>query len=191
MTFDDAWPAIDSIGGFYERDEMYLLWNAVRSIPATDGPINVAEVGCEKGRSTSCILMALEGRPHKMYVVDPFLDHPDEPIEQMFFENIVWATEDGADVDLVRKKTENLDPADIPKQLHFVHVDGCHLFNEVQKDCRYFAPRVVVGGMMAFHDYGRASLPGVKQAVDRSMFDLAGWRWMGLVGTCLILERAA
>ncbi len=47
----------------------------------------------------------------------------------------------------------------------FVHVD-VDLYQSVKDALDYFYPRLIVTGMMIFDDYGFATTPGAKQAID-------------------------
>lgn len=40
----------------------------------------------------------------------------------------------------------------VPDQLHFVFIDGCHDINHVMLDFLHYGDRVVANGMVAFHD---------------------------------------
>lgn len=47
----------------------------------------------------------------------------------------------------------------------FAHID-VDIYRAVHDCCRFVFPRLVVGGMMLFDDYGFPSCPGARQAVD-------------------------
>ena len=59
----------------------------------------------------------------------------------------------------------------MPEQDRFemVFVDGDHSQDSVTADARAWLPAIRPGGIIAFHDYGRESLPGVKAGVDAVM----------------------
>lgn len=48
----------------------------------------------------------------------------------------------------------------------FVFIDATHTYPEVLADINRWWPRVRPGGVMALHDYGHHSFPGVKEAAD-------------------------
>lgn len=52
----------------------------------------------------------------------------------------------------------------------FVHVDA-DMYRSVLDSCAFFHPRLAQGGMILFDDYGFASCPGVKKAVDEFFAD--------------------
>jgi len=45
----------------------------------------------------------------------------------------------------------------LPKEFHFVLVDGCHCKHCVMNQFRLYAPRVAKGGVIAFHDTSQES----------------------------------
>lgn len=53
------------------------------------------------------------------------------------------------------------------ERFSFVHVD-CDLRVGVETAIAYFWPRMVVGGIIAFDDYGWGGCPGVKEVLDAS-----------------------
>ena len=53
-----------------------------------------------------------------------------------------------------------------PLAVAMVFVDGEHSQDGVMADARAWLPAIQPGGIIAFHDYGRESLPGVKAGVD-------------------------
>ena len=48
-------------------------------------------------------------------------------------------------------------------------VDGLHDYLSVSRDFDHFAPWVVPGGLVAFHDYGKRDFPGVTTFVDEAV----------------------
>lgn len=56
-----------------------------------------------------------------------------------------------------------------PAPVDMVFVDGDHSTDGVVGDARAWLPRIAPGGIIAFHDYGRESLPGVKEGIDHVM----------------------
>lgn len=68
------------------------------------------------------------------------------------------------------------------KPIHLLLVDGDHNYDTVKKDILGWAPKVVPGGVIIFHDYAPTELNlrqfphirGVKKAVDR--WEKNGWK---------------
>lgn len=64
---------------------------------------------------------------------------------------------------------------------HLVFIDGDHSYEGVKRDIDNWAPQLVKGGIMAFHDYNptptdlrRFKLEGVRRAVDEFVVS-SGW----------------
>ncbi|USK82054.1 class I SAM-dependent methyltransferase [Peribacillus frigoritolerans] len=54
---------------------------------------------------------------------------------------------------------------DCPKCIAAIFIDGEHEYSSVKHDIIHYAPRVVKGGFIVFHDYSDY-FPGVSKAVD-------------------------
>lgn len=50
--------------------------------------------------------------------------------------------------------------------IDFIYIDGDHRYEHVKEDLELYVPKIKPGGIIAGHDYGGPSTPGVKQAVD-------------------------
>ena len=75
------------------------------------------------------------------------------------------------------------------RPMHLLFVDGGHAYDVVRSDIRTFGKHVVIGGIMAFHDYARSQeyliererrypsrAPlGVRRAVDELCAESKGW----------------
>jgi predicted O-methyltransferase YrrM len=53
---------------------------------------------------------------------------------------------------------------DCPEHISALFVDGNHDYENVKRDIELYAPRIVNGGLIAFHDF--TTYPDVKKAVD-------------------------
>jgi hypothetical protein len=65
------------------------------------------------------------------------------------------------------------------KPIHFLFVDGSHLYEDVLADFAGFFPHVVPGGLVAFHDVATESWPGVlrawRETIEHELIDI-GYR---------------
>jgi predicted O-methyltransferase YrrM len=50
--------------------------------------------------------------------------------------------------------------------LAFVHIDANHDYEYIKQDIELWTPKLMSGGIAAFHDYGRRRTPGVIRAID-------------------------
>jgi hypothetical protein len=55
------------------------------------------------------------------------------------------------------------------RPISLLWIDGCHDFDAVQSDIRYFAPHVLPGGWIVFDDAAGGAFPGVEQAIALEM----------------------
>ena len=188
MTFDEAFSIVDKIGGFYEYDELQALWWTIHEIGKCE---SVLEVGVEKGRSASVICLAAKstGQNPILYVVDAFCDHPKENIKDEFLANMMHIGQKVSFRECLSSEVGS--PSWWPEDFDFVHIDGGHERETVLGDALAFGPRVRKGGRMAFHDYGRDSLPGVEEAVSEwwKREESLSWKWVTTAATTAIMEK--
>lgn len=71
------------------------------------------------------------------------------------FGNVRWHV--GTSEDAARAIDETFD---------LIFIDAMHTREDVLADIDRWQPKLALGGIMAFHDYGHGDFPGVKQAVD-------------------------
>ncbi len=67
---------------------------------------------------------------------------------------------------IVRGFSVDVAPIVADGSLDFVYIDGNHTFDQVTADIAAWSPKVRAGGIVAGHDYGRASVGQVKEAVQ-------------------------
>ena len=89
------------------------------------------------------------------------------------------------------------------RPIHFLFVDGNHRYDVVRSDIATFGRHVVVGGLLAFHDYARSieylaergrrrpHRPelGVQRAVDELCTASEGWKALGIWDSIKLFER--
>jgi predicted O-methyltransferase YrrM len=157
----DAWPLIDSIGGFFLEDQAKWLFKAARALP--DGS-NLVEVGSFKGRSTCCLGFGCRGTRKRVFAIDPFDGGPDLPrcdSFQEFSQNTERCGLSEHIQPLIGLSGELAKTWRIP--IHLLFIDGSHKYEDVLADFEGFFPRVVPGGIVAFHDVNE-DWPGVYRA---------------------------
>lgn len=104
--------------------------------------------------------------------------------------------------ELIRNDTRKMESWDRP--IHLLFVDGGHWYELVRSDIKNFGQHVVVGGIMAFHDYARSDnyleerrqrrpkrAPlGVRRAVDELCTESRGWEFLAIVDSIKAFRRA-
>lgn len=140
-----------------------------------------AEVGVAFGGHAGAILE--KGGVEKLYGVDryrhtPGYDDPmnlPQPVFDRLAERVVerLATFNNR-FELIREDSANGSAKIKDGGLDFVYLDADHSEAGVMNDLTHWAVKVREGGIIAGHDYGHSSFPGVKRAVDR-YFARFGW----------------
>jgi len=72
--------------------------------------------------------------------------------------------------------------------LAFLFIDGDHAYESVKQDIAAWTPKIVPGGIVAFHDYGAKRHPGVTQAIDE-WHRKAQWQCLGETLTVIGYRR--
>jgi len=80
--------------------------------------------------------------------------------------------------------------------VHFIFIDGDHRYKAVKADIANWVPKIVPGGVIAFHDYAltaanlkrRPHLAGVRKAVNRWVAR-AGWERFRVVESIVGFRR--
>ena len=89
------------------------------------------------------------------------------------------------------------------RPIHLLFVDGGHAYDVVRSDIRNFGQHVVVGGIMAFHDYDRSKIYlkerarrhpkrrplGVRRAVDELCTKNQGWEVLATIDSIKAFRR--
>lgn len=159
--FVAAWPRIDAIDGWLLPEEARWLFKAARKL--RDGA-NIVEIGSYKGRSTCCLALGCGHTRKKVFALDSFDGGPDLDQYDSFqeFQDNLRALCVTQHVEILRgiswdlAKTWN-------QPIHFLFIDGSHIYEHVLADFHSFFPHVVPGGIVAFHDV-HESHPGVLKA---------------------------
>ena len=159
--FVRAWPRISPIEGWLSDAEAKWLFKSAHSL--RDGA-NLVEIGSFKGRSTCCLAFGCRGTEKRVFAIDSFDGGPDlEPHDS--FQEFCWNIEGrqlSGYVEPVRGISWEVAKT-WSKPIHFLFIDGSHIYEDVMADFASFFPHVVRGGIIAFHDV-QENHPGVLKA---------------------------
>lgn len=144
-----------ALDGFLTEKEGFLLYNLARTVEKGC----IIEIGSWKGKSTVCLARGSKsGNKKTVYAIDP---HTGSPEHQGEFGGKVWTfdifTETlkraGAD-DVVTPivKTSNEAVKDFTESIGLIFIDGAHEYEPVKQDFLEWEPKVLDGGIIAFHD---------------------------------------
>ncbi|HEY1190584.1 MAG TPA: class I SAM-dependent methyltransferase [Gemmata sp.] len=140
----------------------------IAALPA--GPLVGVEVGTFRGAGAAQLLAS--GKFATLYCVDEWRGgyDPDDLASGADMEaaRADYAAGPGRDPRVVTIRAASTVAAGrfAYRSLDVVYLDADHRYVEVVKDLLAWQMRVKPGGIIAGHDYGRASHPGVKFAVD-------------------------
>jgi hypothetical protein len=88
----------------------------------------------------------------------------------------------------IRARSDAIPPADLPERLHLVFLDGDHSYEAVHAEVERFAPLIVEGGVLAFHD--AIAFEGVTRSVGETLAS-GRWQFGGHVDNLIWLRRTA
>lgn len=128
-----------------------------------------AEIGVERGLFSEQLCQAVPGL--QLWCVDAWQAYPE------YREHVTQAKLDGFyreacarlrpyHCTIVRDWSQEAARLVPDRSLDFVYIDGNHTLDHVIADLGAWVPKVCAGGIVAGHDYGRARVGQVREAVD-------------------------
>lgn len=162
---------VNSIEGWLSTNEAILLFNLAKSC---DGKGVIVEIGSWKGKSTICLgLGSRSGGNLKIYAVDPHRGNSEH--------NKGFGKFDTFNDFLCNLKTQHLDDIVVPlrftsteaskimeEPVQLIFIDGAHEYDMVKLDFEVWFPKLIVGGVMAFHD--TVSHEGPRRVVEELLY---------------------
>lgn len=165
---------VDKLDGGLAAREGELLYHLARN---SMGKGVIVEIGSWKGKSTIWLAKGSKaGTGAKVYAIDPHTGTSlhawagNESTLAEFLQNIQEADVNDIVVPLVKASAEAANGLDEPVELLFV--DGDHEYESVKLDYDTWFPKVINGGVIAFHDSMAA--PGVRRVIEG---DICGSRY--------------
>lgn len=197
LSFDDVWTIVERVGGHLPHEDGRALYNACAMAHSNDPECRYpwVEVGSFIGRSANII--ARFGHP--TYLIDPHYlwqswdkvkdGGPDvgwRYLEKRGAEDVkdmLIANTQGLPVTILSMESSEAQTR-VPDRIGFVFIDGNHTEGGVDVDCDIWLPRLVPGGVAAFHDYDVPNYPLVTASVNR----LTDWERV-VAGGALVAMR--
>ena len=155
----------------------YVLY-CLASDAARRSKADVAECGVYKGGTAKILAEIVADRP--IYLFDTFTGMPETDASRDLHKAGDFAD---TDIESVREylsghSNVSFFPGLIPHSLapvrdrtfSFVHID-LDIYTAIKSACEFFYPRLEPGGILLFDDYGYASCPGARAAVDEFFAD--------------------
>lgn len=174
---------VRGVEGWLFDGEARLLFELARQ--ASSAGV-IVEIGSWKGKSTICLATgSREGPRVKVYAIDPHIgseEHHGASGRVWTFDefkaNIKRAGVEDEVVPLVKMSTDAARDFNLPVSLLFI--DGAHDFDSVKADFEAWFPKVINGGVVAFHD--TTGWEGPRRLVRTALFrnprvEAVGFRW--------------
>lgn len=156
VRFEVAWKHIDGIPRehFLSKVEAFALFRM-----AARTETSIVEIGSWQGRSTVTLALATPG---VVYAIDPHhgtfsgnVTASGKSTYEHLVQNLKKAGIDNK-VRIVRKLSDDA-VDDVPSQIGMLFIDGQHTLKACSADLQNYWPKLVVGGWIAFHDFGPES----------------------------------
>jgi len=169
-TIEQIKGIVDKVDGYLKDREGILLYNLAQSCK---GRGVIVEIGSWKGKSTIWLGKGSKmGRKVKVYAIDPHSgssEHRKEYGEVWTFpefsRNIKKAEIDDIVVPIVKTSAEA--SGDFAEPVELLFIDGAHEYEFVRLDFELWYPKLIDGGIMAFHD--TRGWPGPKRVVNENL----------------------
>lgn len=164
MALDSS--LVDTIPGWLTRREASLLYTLARRCT---GKGVILEIGSWKGKSTVCLAQgSRDGAKAEVHAVDPFTGSSEHGKVYTFPEFQRNVERAGISSLVTPHQQPSKDAAQgWTKPIELLWIDGAHEFEFVKLDYALWAPHLVPGGVIAFHD---STDPGVWPVLDTYLF---------------------
>jgi len=161
----------DNVDGFLHDKEGELLYNLAKECR---GRGVIVEIGSWKGKSTIWLGKGSQaGKRLKIYAIDPHTGSTEHKKElgkintfKEFKRNIKKAKIEKLVIPIV--KTSKSAAKDFNKLIELIFIDGDHSYEMVKLDFEMWFPKVIEGGIIAFHD--TTNWPGPKKVVSHFVY---------------------
>jgi predicted O-methyltransferase YrrM len=145
---------VEDVPGWLTRSEGKLLFNLAKSCA---GRGVIVEIGSWKGKSTIWLAKGSQaGQNAKVYAIDPHAGTSEHRRQgklstfEEFERNISQAGVTGLVVPI--RATSEAAASSFDQPIEMIFIDGDHDYEAVKRDFELWYPKVVDGGVMAFHD---------------------------------------
>ena len=188
---------VDPIDGWLTPKEGRLLYDLARR---ASGRGAIVEIGSWKGKSTIWLARGCQrGAGQSVYAIDPHTGSSEHHAQygavntvKEFGENLRRA---GVEANVIpRVMTSAEAAATFAEPVELIFVDGGHEYELIKRDFELWFPRVIDGGVMAFHDttlHKGAGWPGPKRLVEEQVYRSTRFRDVRFVDSITVGEKVA
>ena len=183
----------DVDGWFSPAEGELLLGAALRALTTSAPPHAIVEVGSYCGRSTlvlGTVARAVDPSA-RVVAIDPHQGTVGSTDTQIHLGSPTWdtflATIRGSGLEKVVQPVRACSfEVEWGRPISMILIDGLHDFASVAADYSHFESHLVVGAMVAFHDY-TPGYPGVVRLVDH-LASIGALEWVQRVGSLAVLR---
>jgi predicted O-methyltransferase YrrM len=181
---------VAGVDGWLSRTEGRLLFRLAKRCRARGA---IVEIGSWKGKSTIWLGHGTrEGRGQKIHAIDPHCGviYKDETAEAKptfadFQRNIAIAGV--ADMVIPHVDFSESVARTFSEPVEFIFIDGLHDYQSVKNDFETWFPKVMNGGVMAFHD--TTGQPGPFKLVTENVFRSRHFRKIGFGASIVYAQK--
>lgn len=190
MNIDEIKKLTEKIDGWLSDREGELLYNLAKNCK---GKGVIVEIGSWKGKSTVWLAKGSKaGNKVKIYAIDPHTGSSEHKKQygkiwtfEEFKKNIKNAKVDDIVVPIVKTSEEAAKNFNKPVELIFI--DGAHEYDLVKLDFKLWFPKVIDGGIIAFHD--TILWKGPKKVVEKFVYKSKKFRNVRFVDSITFGEK--
>lgn len=190
MSLEEIKQMTDDVEGWLLDSEGELLYHFAKNCQRSGV---IVEIGSWKGRSTIWLgTGSKEGNRVSIYAIDPHTGSPEHrkrygkvSTVDDFKKNIKMARVDDL-VTLIVKTSEEA-ARDFRDPVSFIFIDGAHEYEAAKLDFDLWFPKIVNGGVMAFHDTILWS--GPKRVVTNHLYKSKYFKNVRFVGSVTAGEK--
>jgi predicted O-methyltransferase YrrM len=190
ITISQIKKLVEKVDGWLTDREGELCYNIAKNCK---GNGVIVEIGSWKGKSTIWLAKGSKARNKlKVYAIDPHIGSSEHKkiygqvsTFEEFKKNISNAHVDDVVIPIV--KTSEEAAKEFSKPVEFIFIDGDHEPRMVKLDFKSWFPKVINGGIMAFHD--TIDWLGPKKVVKECMYKSKNFRNVKFVDSITFGEK--
>ena len=193
----------EKIDGFLTDKEGCCLYDLAKTQPKNSV---IVEIGSWLGKSTLWLLAGSSvGNKIKVYAIDPHVGNEEhyqmykaKEKDLVFFKNDKIWTYDLFEKNIRKAGLWNLTIPLVMKSekaskfviepVSLIFIDGAHDYESVQKDYNSWAQKIVIGGIIAFHD-ARPNFKGVWKVINENIENNENWMIIEKVDSLLYARK--
>ena len=190
MPVEEIKALVETVEGWLAEEEGVLLYHLAQNC---SGKGAIVEIGSWKGKSSIWLGRGSQSGKHvNVYAIDPHTGASEH--KQLFGDvrtfdefqaNIKMAKVNDVIIPIVKPAAEAAQDFHQPVELIFI--DGAHEYEFVKLDFELWYPKVIEGGIMAFHDSTR--FEGVSRAVGELVYKSRNFKHVRLVHSTTYAQK--